>query len=58
MTEPPRLSAKDMAEYAMKPSFLKATRVELLIFLERVNGVQYATEVRNLMVQMHRKGKK
>lgn len=60
MNEPPRLSAKEMAEYGATPSFLKATRVELILFLDRVNGREYAVEVKNYMNEIleKRRGKK
>lgn len=57
MTEPPILSAKELAEFAMRESHLDSYRRGLLAFIEVVNGEQYATEVRNLMVQIHKKRK-
>jgi hypothetical protein len=57
VTEPPILSAKEMAEFAMRESHLDSYRRHLLVHIEMVNGKPYATEVRNLMVEMLKKQK-
>lgn len=57
--ENPILSAQDMAEFNMRPTFTKAYRKQNLAHLEKVNGKAYADEVRNLMIAIHKgKGKK
>lgn len=60
MTEPPRLSAQELAEFAMRETHLDGYRRHLLAHIELVNGEEYANEVRNLMNQMRKKlkGKK
>lgn len=57
MPEAPIISAKAMSEFAMRETHLDSYKRSLLLHLELVNGIEYATEVRNLMVQMHKKGK-
>lgn len=49
-----------MAEFGMRDSHLDSYKRSLIAHIEIVNGENYATEVRNLMVQIHknRKGKK
>jgi hypothetical protein len=60
MNEPPILSAKEMAEFTMRPTHLLSYRRANLAFIEQVNGKAYADEVKQLMTEIFnkRKGKK
>lgn len=54
----PILSARQMAEFNMRPNHLKSYRQANLAHIEKVNGKAYADEVKSLMIEIHKKVKK
>ena len=54
LTEPPIISAQQMAEFMMKCHTLSYRRANLS-HIERVNGKAYADSVRLIMTEMSRK---
>lgn len=60
MIEPPRLTAKEMAEFAMRDTHLESYQRSLLLHVKLINGREYAIEVKNFMNEIFekRKGKK
>ncbi|PPC85257.1 MAG: hypothetical protein CTY37_08570 [Methylotenera sp.] len=57
MIEKPILSAKEMADFAMRPSHLKKYRQELLAHLEQIHDEKYVDEVKKIMMAIYKKRK-
>ena len=58
MNEKPLLTAQQMAEFTMTPSFTKDYRQRNLTYLGTIHGAEYVENVKKLMLEIHRKVKK
>lgn len=57
MNENPLLTAQQMAEFTMTPSFTKDYRQKNLAYLATIHDAEYVENVKKLMLEIHNKRK-